>query len=379
MSVMPGDTVVIEPGEALVIERTDFPELVRECPTITAALVHVMVDRARAFTSSDLQDEKMISLGRISAGLAHELNNPASAAVRSAQRLIEAEMQAEDATRLLALAHLTPEQLAEIDLARQHCRRPAPSALDPIARADREEALSAWLEAHRADLGAAASLLDTAMTVEQLDRLAAAVQGPELAVAVQWIAACCAVRVLASDIEKAASRVHHLVAAVKRSTYMDRSQAPEAVDLAQGISDAITMLQHKARAKSAQVGMTLEQDVQRVRAIGSDLSQIWMNLIDNAVDAVADGGTVHVTASRQPGFVVVRVIDDGPGVPADIRDRIFDPFFTTKPVGKGTGLGLDLVRRLVRRNGGDIEFESVPGRTEFRVSLPIATEAAAVS
>jgi signal transduction histidine kinase len=376
MSVMPGDAVIIEGGETLEIHKDHFAELLRECPSVTASLVHVMVDRARAFTSSDLQDEKMISLGIISAGLAHELNNPASAAVRSAQLLVDAEAQAEDSARLLALAHLTAPQLAALDAIRIDCRRPA-GTQTAIERADREEELTTWLERHKADQSLAGSLLDTAVTFEALDRLASVVQGPELDVALRWIAASCSVRMLAADIEKAASRVHDLVAAVKRSTYMDRSQAPEAVDLSQGLSDAITLLQHKARAKSARVVLNLEADLPRVRAIGSDLNQIWMNLIDNALDAIGESGKVEVSAARQPGFVVVRIVDNGSGIPADIRGRIFDPFFTTKPVGQGTGLGLDLVQRLVRRNGGDIEFDSVHGRTEFRVSLPIATDAAA--
>jgi signal transduction histidine kinase len=377
LAKVPGDVKVLEDGECFTLDREYFPELIRDCPGVTTALVHTMLDRARAFTSSDLQDEKMISLGRISAGLAHELNNPASAAVRSAQLLVTAQGQAEESARLLALAHLTQPQLDLLDAMRQDCKRPA-ATQTPIERADREEVLTEWLETHEIDSEMAAPLLDTAVTIEELDRVAAAVRGADLDVALRWVASSCTVRILAGDIEKAASRVHTLEAAVKRSTYMDRSQTAEAIDLSEGLSDAITLLQHKARAKSAQIVLALAPGLPMVKAIGSDLGQIWMNLIDNALDAVGEGGRVDIGAgARQHGFVVVHVVDNGSGIPEDIKGRIFDPFFTTKPVGQGTGLGLDLVQRLIRRNGGDVEFESVPGRTEFRVSLPIAAEAAA--
>jgi signal transduction histidine kinase len=155
---------------------------------------------------------------------------------------------------------------------------------------------------------------------------------------------------------------------------MDRHQAPEATDLSQGLNDSVALLVHKARRKSVGIVVNID-NVPRVWAIGSDLNTVWINLIDNAIDAAPESGHVEITAGRELTFVVVRIVDDGAGIPADIRDRIFDQFFTTKPVGQGTGLGLEMARTLVRRNGGDVDFESRPGRTEFRVSLPIATEA----
>jgi len=374
MAAAPGDTVVIEPTDVLVVDRAHFQALTRECPTVTAALVHVMLDRARTFTSSDLQDEKMASLGRIAAGLAHELNNPASAAARSARLLTDVLTSAETASRALASAGLTDAQLAAVDRARTTCESATPPALAPIERADREEALVSWLEAHDADPETAATLVDTAVTVDRLDALASAVTGRGLDTAVRWIAACCSIRMLASEIESAASRIHDLVGAVKRFTYMDQRQAPEAIELSQGLRDSVALLVHKARTKSVGVAVEIEPALPRVRAIGSDLNQVWTNLIDNALDAAPESGHVAVTAARELNFVVVRIVDDGHGIPAEIRDRIFDPFFTTKPVGQGTGLGLEIARRLMRRNEGDIEVDSRPGRTEFRVSVPMAME-----
>jgi signal transduction histidine kinase len=155
---------------------------------------------------------------------------------------------------------------------------------------------------------------------------------------------------------------------------MDRTSAPEPVDLSISLNDTVALLQHKARRKSVRVSVGLEPDLPRVRAIGSDLNQIWTNLIDNAIDAVGEAGEVAITAAPRLGFVIVHIVDNGAGIPPNLGDQIFDPFFTTKPVGQGTGLGLDIARRLVHRNDGDIEFESRPGRTEFRITLPVAAD-----
>ena len=180
-------------------------------------------------------------------------------------------------------------------------------------------------------------------------------------------------RSLASEIQTASARIMHLVGAVKGFTYMDHAPTPEPVDIRQGIADTFTMLGAKTRSKSAQLVLDLPDDLPRVHAVGAELNQVWMNLIDNALDAVSDGGHVTVSALRGHDLVIVRIVDDGPGIPAEIRGRIFDPFFTTKGVGKGTGLGLDIVKRLLQKYEGDIDLESsVPGRTEFQVRLPVA-------
>jgi signal transduction histidine kinase len=167
-------------------------------------------------------------------------------------------------------------------------------------------------------------------------------------------------------------RISELVQAIKGFTHMDQGTMAEPVDLAVNLGNTVTMLRSKARAKSIAVVVNVEPDLPRVRGFVGELNQIWANLLDNALDAVADAGRVEVTASRERQRVVVRVVDDGPGIPAEIRGRVFEPFFTTKPVGRGTGLGLDIVRRLVSHNDAEIDVESRAGRTEFRVSLPLA-------
>ncbi|HVT39084.1 MAG TPA: ATP-binding protein [Gemmatimonadaceae bacterium] len=375
MGAPPGDTVASESGEALEIGREHFPELTHRCPNVTAILVHVMLDRARQFVTSDLHDEKMMSLGRLSAGLAHELNNPASAAVRSAKLLGEAQAEVDAAGDAFGAAILSDSQRQGVHRLREICLAQSHAMFrSPIEQADREDAIAEWLSRHGASLTNLAAIAETNVRIEELDRFAAALAPAALYTPLRWIAAGCAVRALVAEIETATTRIYDLVAAVKRFTYMDRSPTPEIADLTQGLRDTLTVLGAKARSKSVTISLDVDQDLPLVRSYGGELNQVWVNLIDNALDAAPPSGRVSVTAAPEMGSVIVRVIDDGPGIPADVLPRIFDQFFTTKPVGQGTGLGLDIALRLVRRHDGDIEVDSRPGRTEFRVILPPASQ-----
>jgi signal transduction histidine kinase len=210
------------------------------------------------------------------------------------------------------------------------------------------------------------------VTFEALDLLARDVDRRALNAVLRWGASECSVRRLASEIQDAATRIAGLVAAIKGFTHMDQATVAAPVDLMQGLSNTVTVLASKARTKSAAVVVQTEPGLPRARGFAGELNQIWANLIDNALDAIPDGGRVEVLANRENQRIVVRVIDDGAGIPPQVRERIFDPFFTTKPIGHGTGLGLDIVRRLVRHNDAEISVESQPGRTEFRVALPLA-------
>jgi signal transduction histidine kinase len=369
----PGDSVAQEPSEILEVHSDHIRELTANCYEVTAILVHAMIDRARAFTSSDLHDEKMVSLGKLSAGLAHELNNPAAAIERSAALLDERLEDSEWATRALSTFRLTEKQLAAVDSVRDSfVAKQESSVRSPIEQADREEALADWLAERRLDPAIVESLADTEVTFEALDTLAQIIDPPALNAVLRWGASACAVRSLASEIQEAAMRISGLVSAIKGFTHMDQALTAGPVDLVQGLRNTITVLGAKARAKSATVVVEAEPGLPRARGFTGELNQIWGNLIDNALDAIPDSGRVEVTANCEDRSVVVRIIDNGAGIPPEIRQRIFDPFFTTKPMGQGTGLGLDIVRRLVRHNDGEISVESHPGRTQFRVALPLA-------
>jgi signal transduction histidine kinase len=193
-------------------------------------------------------------------------------------------------------------------------------------------------------------------------------------VALRWIAVSSAARLVAGDVERAAKRIHDLVTAVKGFSYMDRAAAPEPTDIARGLADTVAVRAAKANARSARIRLDVAANLPMVAASGADLNQLWSILLENALDALSDGGEVDVRAGQEGGAIVVRIIDNGRGIPAAIEDRIFDPFFTTKPAGEGVGLGLDIARRIVRMHGGEVDFESRPGRTEFRVVLPTNAE-----
>jgi signal transduction histidine kinase len=370
MTGPPGDNVAEEATETLAVDIGHFPEMTQRCPVFTAHTVHVMLDRARNFNTSALQDEKMISLGRLAAGLAHELNNPASAVVRGAKMLLAGLAEADDASRSLGAAGLPDDLNDAIEQLRSAClARLDDGVLSPIELANREDEIAEWLVSHQSDQAYATPLADMGVTVEALDSLAEEASGDTLNAAVRWIAANCTTGSLAIDIEQAATRIYELVSAVKRFTYMDNLAGPEFVDVEGGLRDTIRVLASKAKSKGAAVTLDIEADLPRVHANGGELNQVWMNLIDNALDAIAESGRVDISARVELDRVVVHVVDDGPGIPADVLPRIFDPFFTTKPPGQATGLGLEIAQRLVRRYNGDIYATSQPGRTEFCVSL----------
>jgi signal transduction histidine kinase len=367
----PGDNYLVEATELVIIPESCFPEMVHRCPAFTAYTVHTMLDRARNFNTSDLHDEKMISLGKLAAGLAHELNNPASATVRCAKLLLGDLAEIDAASRALGAAGLTGEQYDAIERVHTACLAgPRGPAMTPLERADREDEIADWLSSHDSDAVPADRLADTAVTLPMLDQLATAVSGPALAAGLRWIVADSGAHMLAGDIEQAAGRIYELVAAVKRFTFMDSLAGPELVDVEPGIRDTIEVLSSKANAKSAVVQLDVGADLPRVLATGSELNQVWMSLLDNALDAISDSGRIEVEAREELDRVVVRVIDDGMGIEPEVLPKVFDPFFTTKSPGQGTGLGLEIARRLVRRYRGEITAQSRPGRTEFRVSLP---------
>ena len=377
LTTPPGNSIAQEPTEILALHRDRLPEMIQSCQAITTILVHSMLDRARIFTSNDLHDEKMLSLGKLSAGLAHELNNPASAIERSASLLDDRLDEDERAARMLAAARLTDAQLEALENFRQSCRVRVHGVQSPIERAEREDSIADWLADRGLDTAMADAIAETPTTIESLDRVAQSIDGPALEAVLRWTAAVCSARSLASEIQDAATHISGLVVAIKGFAHMDQATVAEPVNLLQSVDNTVAVLRSKARKKSASIVVEFETDLPHVRGFVGELNQIWNNLIDNALDAIPDGGRVEVHAARDRDYVIVRVVDNGPGIPDDVRARIFDPFFTTKPVGLGTGLGLDIVRRLVRHNDGEIAVESRPGQTEFRVLLPTADRNAA--
>src|SRR5574338_410527 len=337
MHSAPARLVVEDDTTLVALHRSHFPDLVRECPELASALVHQMLDRTRSYRSAQLHDERLQSLGRLAAGLAHELNNPASAAASHARSLAPLLDDLRSASTALARARLTDEQLEAIDAVQRMCLATLP-AMSPLEAADREEAFADWLEAHGLDPLAAGALATADVHLAALDDLARLLPAETLGVAIRWAASDAAARHATAHITAATARVHALVSAVKGFTFMDREGVPDDVDVARGLADTVAVLESKARTKSVRVRVDAAGDLPPVHGFGSQLNQVWEKLIDNAIDAAPVGGTVTITAASRGASVLVSVIDDGPGVPEAHQGRIFDPFFTTKRVGSGTGL-----------------------------------------
>jgi len=366
----PGDVVAEERTTLLVIPAAELSRMIHECDELTAVLVHVMVDRARVFKSSELLDEKMASLGRLAAGLAHELNNPASAVERSAKTLAAELGVLEDATKKFCALNLSDAQC--LTLSGFHVNDGADRpVLSPLERSDRLDEIDTWLSSHDVTGVDADPLLESGFQLEALDQLVSLVGREKVGIVLAHMASAQAVRQLSAEIETAASRIHSLVAAVKGFTYVNQQSTLQPITIGRGLSDTVTVLRSKAKGRSVAVDVVVPTDLPAVDGYGGELNQVWANLLDNAIDATP-GGHVRIDASTDAGHVVVRITDDGPGIPEAIRNRIFDPFFTTKDVGEGTGLGLDIARRIIQRHQGTIDLHTSTSGTEFCVMLPIS-------
>lgn len=354
-----------------------FPELSQRMPELYERLVWNLSDRVREFTRVSEQQDKLMSLGKLSAGLAHELNNPAAAARRAADELLGTLESLRAADLALCRHHLTPGQrtrIAEFERAAlAQCETLEP--LSALARSDREDELNSWLDRHQVENGwdMAHTLVEAGVDEAALERLRGEVGAESFGDVLARVEAQIQTAKLVCDIGTSTSRISELVGAIKEYTYMDTAPVGD-VDVHKGLDNTLVILKHKLKRKNITVVREYAEDVPRLKAHGSQLNQMWTNLIDNAVDAMPDGGRLRVRTRREPVDVLVEIRDNGAGIPEEARTRIFEPFFTTKPVGEGTGLGLDAVARIVRRHHGHIRFETKPGDTCFQVRLPLAPE-----
>ena len=339
-------------------------------------LIEGLYGTARSIESTVRQRESLVTLGKLAAGLAHEINNPAAATARAVDAL-EATCQ----TLLASLARLANEeisaqQFAAIDTLRREVEPQVP-VQDPLILADHEDALSAWLSRHGIDREwiIAPPLAAAGIDVAWCERAAAVLEGPALEAGLEWVASTFSIATLLSDIKESNRRISGLVAAVRSYSQMDRASM-QRIDVTDGLESTLMMLGHKLRP-----GITVVRDygpgVPQIEAHAGELNQVWTNLIDNAIDAMDGAGTLRLVTRAEEDDVVIEVGDTGSGMPPEVAARAFETFYTTKEAGKGTGLGLDIAQRIiVERHGGAITIDSQPGNTVLRVRIPARPRAA---
>jgi signal transduction histidine kinase len=356
------------------MDASHLRELVYRAPILAQRLVSQMTDRTREATRIAERSNRLLALGKLAAGLAHELNNPASAAVRSSARLREVinerrkcalAMRSEKIPdRVLQIVTDLSEEIAECDS--------TPGARDELERADLEADLSDWLEAAGVPGELASELLDAGITRTKIAPLMPLAPTKALTFGLRILVADHQILCITRELEESSHRISDLVQSIKSYSYMDQSPLSE-VNVEEGIDVTLRMFQHQLK-HGVQVSREFA-GLPRIQANGSALNQIWTNLIDNALDSMeslpkGQPKALLVRTCLEPGDILVEIGDNGPGIPPDVQGRIFDPFFTTKPIGEGTGLGLDIVQRIVRSHKGSIRVESKPGRTVFQVRLP---------
>ena len=371
----------LTPLRLLTWDADAFWGLIGLCPSIVRGLLKTIAQRVQTVETVSQQQTKLAALGKLAAGLAHELNNPAAAASRAVRELGSAVDHMAVLGPELGRLGLTPEQAATVERARGEAARPTSAGttagLGGLALSDREDGLAGWLESQGADdaWDLAATFAAAGTDTAWLEGVAAAVPPAALGAVLAYLAATLTAGALLHEAGAAVERVSRLVGAVKEYSYLDQGPEQE-VDVNAGLESTLTILGHRLREGRIAVARNYDPARPRVWAAGGELNQVWTELIDNAVDAIGglgeDGGWIGVRTALEPGRVLVEVADDGPGIPPDVLPRIWEPFFTTKGVGAGTGLGLDTVRRtVVERHGGDVRVESRPGETRFQVRLPM--------
>ncbi|BAZ15218.1 hypothetical protein NIES4071_70900 [Calothrix sp. NIES-4071] len=353
----------------LQIDSETFKHIIAQCSPIADIILTAMIGRSKDAEAQLRQQEKLAALGKLSAGLAHELNNPAAAAQRASCNLRDVAHTLQSLT--FQLNSLSPNELNFIcELERE--ARNSSIKLDPLDQSDQEDTVTDWLEDHdiKNSWKLAPTFVNVGIYIDKLDNLASLVPFDKLEIVLNWLEATLAQNCLLNQIEQSTARISEIVKAVKGYSYMDMAPLQE-LDVHQGIENTLIIFGHKLK-KGITVKREYDQTLPHIQAYGSELNQVWTNLIDNAIDAMKGQGQLTIRTAKDNTCILVEITDTGIGIPEALQPRIFEPFFTTKEVGAGTGLGLDIAYRIiVKKHHGDIHVQSKPGNTCFRIYLPI--------
>lgn len=365
----------VGPARVLQLGADVFRRMLAENTPLARFSLQAMVARQQDVEARSRQQEKLAALGRMAASLSHELNNPAAASHRAAQQLREECLAAQHRALGQDRRLTDPQRKALMELV-QAVRVSTLQTLDAVAHSDLEDDLLEWLGDHgmRQAYARASLFASAGVHLPHLEELGAILEGPALAAGLGWLETTLSLAQLADVVESGTERITSLISSVRQYTYMDQEGLQE-VDVHTGLEATLAMFAHRLRG-----GVTVTRDydtsLPKLWGHGGELTQVWTNLIENALDAMKDRGSLHVSTGRRGDEVYVEIADDGPGIPTEVQSRIWEPFFTTKPQGQGTGLGLDIALRIIeRRHGGRLRLlASKPGETRFRVELPLKPE-----
>ena len=374
MKIYSGNSIVVEKVRGLRIHKKYFPELEKLNPDFIQRLIGYMTERARFFATTQMQKEKVSALGNLAAGIAHELNNPASAINRISYELKNRLFLNIELTEKMLNQNINSEHIESLRNRIESKDNTPKQKLSALQRMKNEDGLMEWLEDKGlpTDRLVVETFTDAGFSSEDLEILSNKIPKEDLVQILLWIENLLSSQRIIKDLAEASTRISNLVGAIKSHVHMDRTNEKQPTDIHNDIENTLTLLGHKIREKNISVKKIFCSDLADVPVYVGELNQVWTNIIDNAIYALDQGGEITIESTCDTKNVNIKIIDNGKGIPPEIQSRIFDPFFTTKKVGEGTGIGLDLVKRIITRHDGEIKVHSKPGRTEFFVCLPIS-------
>lgn len=376
MTHTPGYTYATGKVKSFYLNKKYFNELEQVSPALMQRLIGYMTERARTFATMKLQQEKIGALGQLSAGIAHELNNPASAISRISEELTQKLKLNYELTEKMLEHGVNREHIQSIYQLSQEKETTEKVRLTTLQRVQAEDEVMDWLRenGYKENIVAVDVFIESGFTKDNFETIRSNSGSEEFIYLIQWLENLLISRQLIKDLGDASGRISKLVGAIKSHVHMDRANEKQPTNIHTDIENTLTLLGHKLREKNITVVKKFCSNLRDLPAYVGELNQVWTNLIDNAIFAMDKGGTLTIETNCGQKNVMVCVMDNGSGIPQDVISRVFDPFFTTKKVGEGTGIGLNLVSRIIQSHDGEIKVTSVPGRTEFTVRIPFGSK-----
>ena len=372
MKVSPGYAYSVGKTRKYDLHKKYFQELEQLNPAIVQRLIGYMTERARSFATTKLQHEKVSALGRLAAGIAHEMNNPASAINRISTELSKRLKENYKLTEELLRHKISADQIQKVLFIVEEKERADKEKLSPLQKMEKEDEVNDWLDKMglSGNNFAGDTFAEHGFTGADLESMRNDIGKEAFIQVLHWVENLLISKRIIKDLEEASSRISNLVGAIKSHVHMDQTNELQPTDIHLGIENTVTLMGYKLRGKNIKIKKSFDENIKEVPAYVGELNQVWTNIIDNAIDALPQNGEITIETSSSDKSIYVKIIDNGPGIPQEIINRIFDPFFTTKKVGDGTGIGLDLVKRIIDHHNGEIKVNSKPGRTEFVICIP---------